>query len=326
MASKGGIYSQTLREITNTKLDELAKKRASSESQRERITTLVQNEQDATKKLAILARGLKACFSIHTSDGRIMRGRSNNTRLEIELTHLDRFLAQARYDPSVSPKILQQWQQTLLRHFETQSSKYAYASLYGQLTTEWLSTKSSVMAASVTEDIDMDDFEHVSAGMKLESRRKWEESVFKAKEVDEAALNKLLSSLFEATPNDSKHLLNATRIMRKKVQYFEQDLISGNQQLDLATLKSTIHGLIASDLLDDEKRAALRDFVGNKTILNEILDVLNMYVHFSSSLPSMCSCLSHVSSHVCERPSPLNTVPAHRDYFVRRLMLTLQIQ
>ena len=285
MASKGGVYSQTLREITNTKLDELAKKRATFESQRERITTLVQTEQDATKKLAILARDMRACFFIPKSNGPIIGRHSNNTRLEIELSHLDRFLAQARYDPSVSPKVLQKWQQTLLGHFETQSSKYAYATLYGQLTTEWLSTKSDAVAASVTEDIEMDDYEHVSAGKKIEGRRKWEESVFQAKEIDEAALNKLLVDLFEATPNDSKHLLNATKILRKKVQFLEHDLISGSQQLDLATLKSTIHGLIASDLLDDEKRAALRDFVGNKTILIEILDVLNMYVHSQILLP-----------------------------------------
>ena len=286
MASKGGVYSQTLREITNTKLDELAKKRATFESKRARITTLVQNEQDATKKLAILARDMKACFSIHTSGGRIMRGRSNNTRLEIELNNLDRFLAQARYDPSVSPKILQKWQKTLLRHFETQSLKYAYASLYGQLTTEWLSTTSGAVPANDTEVAEMDDYEHVSAAKKVESRRNWEESVFQAKEIDEAALNKLLRDLFEATPNDSKHLLKATKMLRGMVQRFEQDLVSGTQQLDLATLQSTIHGLIASDLLDDEKRAALRDFVGNKTILNEILDVLNMYVHSRNSSPS----------------------------------------
>ena len=289
MALKGGVYSQTLREITNTKLDELAKKRETFENQRERIATLVQNEQDAAKKLAILAREMRACFSITKSKGPINQRRSNNTRLEIELSHLDRFLAQARHDPSVSPKILQQWQQTLLRHFETQSFKYAYASLYGRLTTEWLSTKSGDVAASVTEDIDMDDYEHISAGKKIEGRRKWEESVFQAKEIDEAALNKLLRDLFEATPNDSKHLLNATRVMRRKVQFFEHDLTSGSLQLDLATLRLTIHGLIASDLLDDEKRAALRDFVGNKTILNEILDVLNMYVHPRISSPSFVS-------------------------------------
>ena len=296
MASKGGVYSQTLREITNTKLDELAKKRAAFESQRERITNLVQNEQDATKKLAILARDMRACFSIPQSDGRIIGRHSSNTRLEIELSHLDRFLAQARYDPSVSPKVLQKWQQTLLGHFETQSSKYAYATLYGQLTTEWLSTKSDAVAASVTEDVEMDDYEHVSAGKKVEGRRKWEESVFQAKEIDEAAVNKLLVDLFEVTPNDSKHVLNATKILRKKVQFFEHDLTSGSQQLDLATLKSTIHGLIASDLLDDEKRAALRDFVGNKTILNEILDVLNMYVQSHNSSSFTYSCLFYSSS------------------------------
>ena len=115
----------------------------------------VQDEQDATKKLAILAKDMRSCFSIQTSRGNYNRGASNNTRLEIELSNLDRFLAQARYDPSVSPKILQRWEQTLLRHFDIQSLKYTYASLYGQLTTEWLSNKQGAAPPSGQEDVEM---------------------------------------------------------------------------------------------------------------------------------------------------------------------------
>lgn len=278
MASKGGVYSQTLHDITNTKLDELAKKRGTFESRREHVTASVQDAKDATEKLAILNKGMKWCFPVQTSNGRVVRGGANNTRLEIDLSNLDRFLAQARYDPSVSPKVLQQWQQTLFRHFEIQSLKYTYASLYGQLTTEWLSTERTLVPASADDDAEMEDFEHVSAGKKVETRRKWEESVFRATEVDQAAVTKLLHELFEATPDDSKHLQRAMKDLRKKVGEFEQELMSNNDNFNRTTLGWTIKGLIGSDLLDDEKRAALRDFVGNETVLNEIADVLNMYV------------------------------------------------
>ena len=72
------------------------KKRAKFEEQRARIIALTQNEQDATKKLTILAQDIKACFSIPTSAGRVIGGASNNPRLETDLKNLDRFLSQSK--------------------------------------------------------------------------------------------------------------------------------------------------------------------------------------------------------------------------------------
>jgi len=275
MASRGSVYSQTLHDITNTKLDELAKKRETFEKERRQIVAVAENEKDTSKKLGILAKDMKACFSLSTSGDRVVRGGSNNPRLEIDLNNLDRFLAQARYDPSVSPKILDQWQRTLVRHLEMQSLKFDYASLYGQLTTEWLSTKQSAVSAAGDEDTDMEEFERVSGGKKLESRRNWERSVFEAKDIDQTAIAKVLRDLFESTPEESKRLPKALKVLRTKVGEFEQDLASP-RNFNATSLRWTIKGLIASDLLGDEKRDALRDFIGNDTILNEIADVLNM--------------------------------------------------
>ena len=275
MAPKGSVYSQTLHDITNTKLDELAKKRKSFEKQSEQISALTLEEQDAAKKLAIMAENMKTCFSIVTSKGGVVRGSSNHSRLEIDLGNIDRFLAQARYDPSVSPKVLEQWRDTMVRHLEIQSLKYTYASLYGQLTTEWLSSNQDPVSTTQDEDAEMKDFEHVSTAKKIESRRKWEDSVFHAVEIDRSAVTELLHSLFESTPEDSKHLVKALRQLRDKVADFEQEL-ARPESFNRNTLTWIITGLIASDLLDDEKRAALRDFMANPTILNEIADVLNM--------------------------------------------------
>ena len=74
MASKGGVYSQTLHDITNTKLEELAKKRATFEQQREQVSVKIQNEKDAIDKLSFLATAMKSCFPVQTSSGRIVRG------------------------------------------------------------------------------------------------------------------------------------------------------------------------------------------------------------------------------------------------------------
>jgi len=274
MASGGSVYSQTLLRITHTKLSELAKKRSKFEDQRRRTLAGAELEEDGTEKVRILTNGLKACFSISTSKGRVIRGASNNPRLELDLKNLDRFLAQARYDPSVSPAFVDSWQYTLLRHFEVQSLKFDFASLYGQLTTEWLSAKQK-SAAKDSDDVDMKDFEHVSAGKKLESRRKWEESVFEPVHIDHTAMREMLHHLFGSAPNDSKHLPKAIRVLRDKVEEFGRGLVSpGN--FNQYSLGWTIKGLLASDLLDNEKREVLRDFLSNTTILNEVADVLNM--------------------------------------------------
>ena len=275
MASKGSVYSQTLHDITGTKLAELEKKRAKFEEDREQLIALTQHEQDAAKKLAILAKDIKTCFSIPTSGGRVIRGASNNPRLEIDLNNLDRFLSQSKYDPSVSPKLLHQWEYTFLRHLDVQSTKFAYASLYGQLTTEWLSQTRGPESSTGNEDAEMLDFEHVSTRKKLESRRKWEESVFQAAEVNQAAVTTLLHDLFESTPEASKHLVKGLQQIREAVEMFEKGL-AVPENFNSESLQWTINGLIDSDLLDDEKRAALRDFMGNPTILNEVADVLNM--------------------------------------------------
>ncbi|KAL9620257.1 MAG: hypothetical protein Q9160_005156 [Pyrenula sp. 1 TL-2023] len=275
MATKGSVYSQTLQDITNTKLTELAKKRKTFEERHENIKALVHQENDGFKALESLADAVKTCFSILTADGRVVRGATGNVRLEIDLRNLDRFLAQARYDPSVSTGVLEQWQRSMLRHLQVQSMKFAYASLYGELTTEWLSAKRVPPPAPKGEDTEMDDFEHVSGGKKLESRSSWEKSVFGFTPVDKEAITSMLHDLFEATPDDSKHLLQALKRLRQKAAAFEGEL-TGPDGFTSVSLRWTIKGLLASDLLNDEKREVLRDFLSNEVILIELADVLNM--------------------------------------------------
>lgn len=275
MASGGSVYSQTLHSITHTKLRELAKKKSTFETHRRQTMTCAEQERDGAEKVRLLANGLKASSSISTFNGRVVRGTSNNPRLEIDLKNLDRFLAQARYDPSISPVVVDSWQHTLLRHFETQSLKFDFASLYGQLTTEWLSARQK-SAAKDDGDVKMeDDYEHVAGGKKFESRRKWEESVFKPAEIDLTAMKEMLHHLFESSPDDSNHLLKAIRVLRYEAAKFGRDLLS-LRQFNPYSLGWTIKGLLASDLLDNEKREVLRDFLSNPTILNEVADVLNM--------------------------------------------------
>ncbi len=145
----GSVFSETLREITDTKLEELSKRRTAYELQKSNLLADLQLEDDPIKRLERLSSGTITCLGIRLdASGRIMHGQSKNASLDIELTNLGRFLDQARHDPSVSTDMVFTWEKSLLRQLDMQSLKYAYASLYGQLVMEWLSSEAKEPASA----------------------------------------------------------------------------------------------------------------------------------------------------------------------------------
>ncbi|OJJ48614.1 hypothetical protein ASPZODRAFT_62418 [Penicilliopsis zonata CBS 506.65] len=272
MSSKSE-FSQMLQHITNTKLDELSNKRQIFLQRKEVALQKAGSLESTVDQLCALSDGLKACFGIPVVNGRMVRGQTSSKRLEITLANLDRFLEQARYDPCISWTMLERWRNTLLGYLNTQTLKYEYATLFAKLTMEWLSTKKKL---SDEEDVSMtEDFEDVLGASKLESRRKWEEAVFTPAEVDGNAIRSVLEELFQGTPENTKRLGEALNELRRVVSAFESTL-AHPQQFNVTTLGWVISGLVASDLLTEEKRAVLRDFQNNNIILIELADVLNM--------------------------------------------------
>ncbi|KAI4096206.1 MAG: hypothetical protein L6R37_006985 [Teloschistes peruensis] len=155
-------------------MNELENRRNAFEKQRDDLIKTVQLAGDSLQKIEALKKGVPLCFGISAVHGRILPATSGHPRLETILRNLDRFLAQARYDPSVSPQTLDRWQQIMLRQLEVQALKFEYASLYGQLTKEWLSVTQKRESSDKDSDVDMSGFEHVSTGKSLESRIDWE--------------------------------------------------------------------------------------------------------------------------------------------------------
>ena len=284
MSSSGSVFSETLQTITHTKLEELSKERAAFEEQRSVLLSKVQSDEDPLTTLLSLVDGVKVCFGVRTEslknkdDGRLGRaiyGGTTNARLETDLRNLDRFLDQARYDPSIASKTVKEWEDCLLKYLETQSLKYKYADLYGKLVTEWLSTESSKSTSS-DQDVDMaESFEEIPGGKKLESRAEWERSVFEPASVDVDMLDNYLGTLFQNKDSEDKGLYKAVKALREKMQEFEREVATPGQ-FSTHSLRWVISGLLNSDLLTNEKRAVLRDFEKNNIILAEIADVLNM--------------------------------------------------
>ncbi|KAF2018533.1 hypothetical protein BU24DRAFT_418061 [Aaosphaeria arxii CBS 175.79] len=279
MASSGSVFSSTLQTITTTKLEELDQQRVSYEKKYADLIRSAQAEQDPVKRLFILVDGAKACLGVKTNNtrksndggplGRVVFGGTRNHRLETDLSNLDRFLEQARYDPSVSPKVLADWEKCIVHYLAVQSSKYQYADLYGKLVTEWLSSEKQETSDG---DVEMaESFEEIPGAKKLEARTEWEKVVFEQAKVDTTALSSYLRDLFFSKKDVGK----AIEELRKTVENFEQNSI-GADPFNVSTLRWVIDGLQSSDLLNNEKREVLKDFLSNDIILTEIADVLNM--------------------------------------------------
>lgn len=283
MSTSGSVFSATLQEITNTKLDELSKGRSSFEHAKTSTLAALDTKADSVQRIMALGDGVKNCFDIKLDKaGKVMTGKTKHKQLEVELSNLDRFLDQAKYDPSVSAKTLDAWEQSLIRHLETQSLKFQYATLYGQLVTEWLSSSKQDETGD-GGDVEMGEpFEDVGNAKKLESRMEWEQAVFEPAGIDANALELYLNRLFGANDEEMQDIQAGLKAVQDAVYKFEQQ-ISTPDQFNISSLSWVIRGLRSSDLLSDEKRAVLKDFEGNDVILNEIADVLNMRISALSS-------------------------------------------
>lgn len=279
MTSSGSVFSETLREITNTKLEELSKRRAAFEENKASILASVEGEDDAITRLRTLSAGVKSCFAIKLDkSGTVIRNHTALPQLEIELKNLDRFMGQAKYDPSLSQEMLKSWEQSLHRHLETQSLKYQYASLYGQLVNEWLSGNSNDGVAT-SEDVSMGEaFEDVGSAQKLEARQEWEKMVFEPAHVNEATLRGYLHRIFGIGDEEKKPTHDALHQLRESIYFFETSMSRPNL-FNTSSLKWIIRGLRSSDLLSNEKREVLKDFECNEILLREIADVLNMRIN-----------------------------------------------
>ncbi|CEJ62199.1 hypothetical protein PMG11_10707 [Penicillium brasilianum] len=274
-------YSQTLQHITDAKLEELSIKRQIFLERKASALQTAESLLSPIAKIRALADGVKSCFGITVKDGRVVIGSSNHQQLEIALANLDRFLKQAEYDPAISPDMTARWHQTLLRYLDIQTLKYEYATLFAQLTMEWLSVKKDPssqppLAAS------HDDFEKLASTAKTESRQAWEKVVFTPAGHDAETITAFLTELFsgigppeqEGETDQARGVEKTLCALRDKVAAFENSLSLG--QITFVTLNWVINGLLNSDLVTDKQRAALREFQKDDTVLTELSDVLNM--------------------------------------------------
>ncbi|KAL4793739.1 hypothetical protein BDV19DRAFT_379966 [Aspergillus venezuelensis] len=277
-------YSQTLQHITDAKLEELSNKRQVFLDRKAAALRESESLGSPLESLRVLSKGVKNCFDISVKDdGRVSDTSHSNRSLVIELSNLDRFLKQAEYDPAISTDTLDRWRHSLLSILDVQTLKYEYATLFAQLTMEWLAVKKTPKSSG--DATKPDDFEKLASARKLESRRKWEDHVFIPADCDAVEINTFLHELFGPSSNapdqsfesqeDAKSVAKALETLRDKVTRFEISL-SGSSHFNTSSLQWVIEGLLNSDLPTEKQRSVLREFRQDHTVLSELADVLNM--------------------------------------------------
>lgn len=283
MSSSASILPQTLQSITSIKLGELRKQRKGFESRRNKILEEIQDAKDEQARLRVLLTGWARMHSTSNADTPLEEFED----LEIQhngglsVTNIRRFLEQSLYDPSIPPSLLRELEGDLFRNIDRISRKFDYADLYSRLLTEWLQSDAS-SSSRFMENINMpeeDDSAETAFEVLLDTQKtrllqlseKFESVVFSPGEVDVAEIEKLLDGLFS-----DEHCKRALSRIQDATRSFGKAFVVNPAPFDHTSLRQCINGLLQSDLLSEQKKNTLHDFLQDEVVLTEIADVLNM--------------------------------------------------
>ena len=225
-------------------------------------------------QVEILAKDIKSWSgSGSVNDRKIVGGKLN-------LTNLDFWLQQAKKDPSFSLEIAQGWVETLKEHIQLNTTRFDAAKLFGVLFNEWLGSGDSVALAyqagaddenlpDIASDGASSDFVEVGRKELYEQKEKFQSIIFEDHPIDAEKLKAYLEDLFA-----SEEGAKALEKLRKEIKSFSKYL----QRAVITTVdvKNAIKGLLASGLMNEEKRTTLKAFEENPTVLDEVTSVLNM--------------------------------------------------
>jgi hypothetical protein len=279
----------TLQHVTVRKLRKLDRQREQFEANRESILAKVSMAPDRRSKVEALLNGFEL-YGITPKQA------------DLSIANLKHFIHQAKYDPSVSASLLQDWQTKLEHELDVTGAKYEYAALFGKLVTEWIKHSSPETPAKVTShegtesDTDTrESFDAIGRKEMHEQRQQWESYAFTEREVDQGKINEYLNDIFGGTLQAKKIKKSPLQILRdsmKVVMDFKSDtntpakdvlfstgssnVSSSDYRFTVVTLQSSIRGVKKSDLFSGEKREVLADLENQPAVLKELVDVLNM--------------------------------------------------
>jgi len=282
MSSSKSMLSQKLQSITDIKLRELQKQRKSFFSRKDALLAQVNEAVSEQDKIRELLRGI---VKLHASNPEKSLGEFKDWELDevsgdSTLSSVRRFVDQSQYDPSIPASMLARFKTQLYEMMEKSSQKLDYADLYSRLLTERLGSD----AASVAETADNASSDGECEVIERQKERlqqlseKFESVVFSPADVDTNAIQELLAGFFEDEGAEK-----ALEQLRRRISGFGKRLASDPKPSTKPVLEWCIRGLLQSDILSDQKKTTLEDFMKDKVVLAEIVDVLKMrYVDLES--------------------------------------------
>ncbi|KAK3946224.1 hypothetical protein QBC46DRAFT_348815 [Diplogelasinospora grovesii] len=280
MASPTSALSKTLQSITLNKIRELDSRRTSYETRKRDVLQKAEAASNQRDRVACLVDAFRELCPDVIPVGWVK--------------NIEQWLAQSRYDDSIPESKLADFECQLRAKLDIQSRKLDMAHLYSRLLTEWMDQSSSDSNSSrrlpraggdksddgdPEEDGDNDNFEKDNLELVAERQRqrlsalvdRFETVVFEPLETSDTEIRAFLDKLF---PNEQSQ--KALARLREKVGESSADFMSRTRPFTQESVTACIKGLLAEDLLSDEKRAILRDFLDNEVAKGEIADVLNM--------------------------------------------------
>lgn len=261
MAPPTSGLSKTLQTLTLTKIREINKQQQKYEDKKQKILAKAESNQDDQRKLvADLLSGVKESVPGASSD--------------YGLSNIHRWLDQSRFDASIPNEMLKTFEKHLRAKLETQSSKLRLADLYSHLMTEWMNPPASTAQQSFSSgSTDSQEYEVLERQKERLQQLcdKFESVVFEPLETDEVEIDNYIQDLFSGDEGEK-----ALRYLREEVSNQGNYMFANKAPFDRDSLTWCIKGLLAEDLLSEEKQNVLQDFLKNDLVLGEIADVLNM--------------------------------------------------
>jgi hypothetical protein len=279
MASTGtkSSFGQAIHFITEIKLQELETQRLAYKEHARVLdnSNAIDETGDIIKKVETLAKAIKSW----TGSGAVKDDKVVGAKLQLD--DLEFWLQQAKKDPSFSREIAQRWADTLEQHIRHTVTRFDAARLFGKLFNEWLASgdSSAVAYQGPSDDQDLQEtdsnaaddstFEKLGRKEMFEQKEKLVSIVFEDHAIEVEKLKAYLDKLFE-----SEETARSLEKMRKELKDFSYWL--KRKTIAVVDVRNSIAGLLASGLMDEEKRTTLKAFQESDMVLTELASVLNM--------------------------------------------------
>jgi hypothetical protein len=262
MSSSTAALSRTLKNITLTKIRELEKQRKTyAQSKNSVLEAAKKVDDDPRAKIALLLKGVEDLNPSSSS--------------EVDLSNIRRWLEQSRFDSTIPEAMIHQFEEQLRSQLHVQTRRLDLGALYSRLLTEWLNpTESSDEQVSFEDPEALDgSFEVVEKDRLKQLKDKFSAVVFTPLETDEVEISHHLERLFAGDVG-----AKALERLRRNIEWMGTYRKKNKAPFDDRTIRWCLKGLLANDLLRDDKKAILQDFLRDEVARTEICDVLNMKI------------------------------------------------